>query len=370
MRIAFLLHSMLRSGGNLATLLLADRMMRRGHEVEIVVQERFFPIVLDHVGFERVPPARFLDEPAALSGFDWALTNWWECAYRLEGLGARAFGLLRHGDEERLYDPVGRHFDLAIAALWREPGLAVFAVAPHLLEEPRREGRAVILVPNGVDHALFGAARPSLPPKLAPLRVLVEGPLDAPHKRTRETLALLGSIDGLEIVHVAADGSALGESVAAHTFGPLAHSELAGVMASCDLLVKLSSLEAAPMPVQEMAAAGKPTIVSAFPGAGFSVLDGETGLVVPLTGGDGAARAAIERCRDDRALRERLGAAARGRSLGFTWERSAEALEAGLIDLLPGSPPRLAHLARFRPSYEATLHLWVRDETRKMQDLG
>jgi glycosyltransferase involved in cell wall biosynthesis len=55
------------------------------------------------------------------------------------------------------------------------------------------------------------------------------------------------------------------------------------------------------------------------------IADGETGLLVPV--GDAAAlRSAIERLLGDRALRERLGDAARARVEGFcSWPRVTDA---------------------------------------------
>jgi len=67
----------------------------------------------------------------------------------------------------------------------------------------------------------------------------------------------------------------------------------------------------------ETAAAGKPIVASDIGGLGDVVVDGETGLLVAP--GDPAALAAgIERLVGDAGLRERLGAAARGRAADFS----------------------------------------------------
>jgi glycosyltransferase involved in cell wall biosynthesis len=72
----------------------------------------------------------------------------------------------------------------------------------------------------------------------------------------------------------------------------------------------------------EAAACGTPTIASDSPGLRDSVLDGETGFLVP----HGDIEALADRIRaviEDRTLRERLGRRARAFAEGFTWDRAA-----------------------------------------------
>ena len=76
----------------------------------------------------------------------------------------------------------------------------------------------------------------------------------------------------------------------------------------------------------EAAACGTPTIASDAPGLRDSVVDGETGFLVP----HGDVRALAERIRTlagDDELRERLGRNARVFSEGFTWDRAADETE-------------------------------------------
>jgi glycosyltransferase involved in cell wall biosynthesis len=67
----------------------------------------------------------------------------------------------------------------------------------------------------------------------------------------------------------------------------------------------------------ETAAAGKPIVASDIGGLGDVVVDGETGLLVP-PGNPDALRSAIERLIAEADLRDRLGAAARGRAADFS----------------------------------------------------
>jgi glycosyltransferase involved in cell wall biosynthesis len=88
-----------------------------------------------------------------------------------------------------------------------------------------------------------------------------------------------------------------------------------------DLAVHASDAEGLPNAVLEAAAAGRAIVATAAGGTGEIVLDGQTGLLVPV--GDRAALAAgIVRLARDPELRARLGAAARERAASqFGMER-------------------------------------------------
>jgi glycosyltransferase involved in cell wall biosynthesis len=80
----------------------------------------------------------------------------------------------------------------------------------------------------------------------------------------------------------------------------------------------------------EAAACGTPTVASDSPGLRDSVLDGETGFLVPH--GDVTALAErIRRVLQDPALRDELGRRARHFATRFTWDRAAEGTESFLL---------------------------------------
>ena len=86
--------------------------------------------------------------------------------------------------------------------------------------------------------------------------------------------------------------------------------DMAGLLASVDVVVLPSYREGLPRTLVEAAACGLPLITTDVPGCREVVSDGVDGLLVPR--GDGAALArAIRRLREDPELAQRLGAAAR-----------------------------------------------------------
>lgn len=77
----------------------------------------------------------------------------------------------------------------------------------------------------------------------------------------------------------------------------------------------------------EYMAAGCAVLASDLPSTAEVVRDGETALLVP-PGDSAALAAAIRRLRDDPALRERLGAAARREAQHYTWDARAARIRA------------------------------------------
>jgi len=89
--------------------------------------------------------------------------------------------------------------------------------------------------------------------------------------------------------------------------------DVPGVLASADVFVLSSRSEGFPVSILEAMAAGLPVVATDVGGVAESVIDGETGLLVP-PGDPGALASALDRLLADSALRLRLGAAGRERA--------------------------------------------------------
>ena len=107
--------------------------------------------------------------------------------------------------------------------------------------------------------------------------------------------------------------------------GAVPHSELAEAYGQADLLVNASLTDTFPMPILEAMACGVPAVATDVGGAVESVVEGETGLLVPSDDPDVLAEA-VGRLLDDPALRHRMGEAGHRRAPRFTWEKTVEAL--------------------------------------------
>ena len=85
------------------------------------------------------------------------------------------------------------------------------------------------------------------------------------------------------------------------------------MLASADLFVLSTRSEGFPVSILEAMAAGLPVVATDVGGVAESVVDGETGLLVP-SGDSGALASALDRLLSDSGLRRRLGTAGRERA--------------------------------------------------------
>lgn len=360
MHAVFFLHGNIRAGANLVMLRHAVH-LAGAHRVSVVFQHDWFPLDISFVPGHEVLAPVLLRDYAEAGPADIAITNWWTCAFDFPLISARRYAYYRHGDERALYPtPV---FEALLGWIDRER-FAWLCVNEHLAAPLRRAGHDVLVLPPGVDVARFRDAAPALPPCAKVLRVLVEGPLDAPHKRTGATLDMLRGVGGIEIVHFSADG-ARPEGID-HALGAVPHGDVAGIAASCDLIVKLGAVESFGMPILEQFAAGGTAVVTAHPGQDQLIASGRNALSVDVGDPFEPARAALLGLMADpdrlRALRQGAQAtAARFDWLGlhqdFAAFLDAQVSEGDAIQALPVAEA-------YRSCLAAVIDLWARDAAR------
>jgi glycosyltransferase involved in cell wall biosynthesis len=124
------------------------------------------------------------------------------------------------------------------------------------------------------------------------------------------------------------DAARLGVEGDLELTGRVSREERDRRMEAATALLMASVREGWGLVVTEAGARGTPAIVYDVPGLRDAVRDCDTGLVVPPE--PRAMAAAMRRLADDPRLRRRLGRSAAAWSLGFTFDRSAAALRAGL----------------------------------------
>ena len=89
----------------------------------------------------------------------------------------------------------------------------------------------------------------------------------------------------------------------------------------------------------EAAGCGTPTVASDSPGLRESVVDGETGLLVPH-GDVGRLAAALREIATNRERTRSMGVAAHEFATRFTWDRAADLTDRHLHHVVSGAPPR------------------------------
>lgn len=204
----------------------------------------------------------------------------------------------------------GRRRGAGLAMLATVPR-AVFAVnlvlAKRLASLLRRD---VFYTPNGVDTEFF---QPAVPPSSSPLRVGWAGSLmnhGATHRGVQEFIApAVAAVEGAELCLAAREDRWRNEE------------EMREFYQSLHVYVCASRSEGTPNPCLEAAACGVPVVTTAVGNMPEFIRDGENGFLVARDVDEIAAR--LRLLRDDPALRERMGRAARATATQWDWGTQA-----------------------------------------------
>jgi len=230
-----------------------------------------------------------------------------------------------------------------LARVWRGPGLAMLSRLPravfanNLMLARRLEaslGREVFYTPNGVDTRFFHPA--TAPPPPSPLRVGWAGSLtnhSSVHRGVHEFIApAVAAVEGAEIC-LAAREHRLRDA-----------EEMREFYRSLHVYVCASGSEGTPNPCLEAAACGVPVVTTPVGNMPEFIRDGDNGFFVTRDVAEIADR--LRRLRDEPALRERMGRAARAAAEAWDWRhqapRYAEMFEAVLDGRVPGPDQRTA----------------------------
>jgi phosphatidylinositol alpha-1,6-mannosyltransferase len=246
---------------------------------------------------------------------------------------------------ERRYGALYPVLTPAIKAIWRG--------ADRLVAKCRGEadmidavlpGLPIELVPNGVELAAFPAAPIA---DGGPLRVICVARLIERKGQHHLLAAVRRLVDqGVDVrVELVGEGDALdanrrmsrelGIADRVTFAGYVPREEIAARYAAAHAFVLPSYNEGMSVATLEAMAAGLPTVVTRTGGTAELVEDGVTGFVFAWADVDALA-AHLRRLAADRDLARRMGAAARLRARGFTWDAAAERYLAMFDELAPG----------------------------------
>lgn len=140
-------------------------------------------------------------------------------------------------------------------------------------------------------------------------------------------LAIAGAGDHKPVLEALAHSLDLGERV--KFLGFISEAQKVSLLRNAWVLAFTSPKEGWGITNLEAAACATPVVASSSPGLRESVVDGETGFLVPH-GDLPALVRALNRITSDRALVDRLGAAGRSFAERFTWDAAADQTEAHL----------------------------------------
>lgn len=311
-----------------------ERVRARGVEVEVVspTQFRHFAIAYGSgiVGNLRARPWLGLFVPAMLAAFTRAARRaahdadlvhaHWLPTGAVALATRKPFVLTLHGTDVEL---ALRMPSLARQVVRR--ARLVICPSRTLAGAARRLGaRDVRVIPTGVE------IRDATDTEAEPPEVLFAGRLSA----EKGILELVSAFRGLNDARLVVAGDGPLRDAVPGALGWVPPDTLHSLYARAAVVACPSRREGFGVVCAEAMAHGKPVVAGAVGGLLDLVVDGETGLLVPPSDAE-ALRSALERLLNDRALRRRLGDAARERARReFSWEATTDATLAAYADVV------------------------------------
>jgi glycosyltransferase involved in cell wall biosynthesis len=317
-RIAFVIPDLDISGGVSVAVSHARTALNAGHDVTVAVSD-WDPNVA--ATMEGISTISFVE--AARGEYDLAVASWWQDVLRLSQLPAAEQIQFVQAPEDLLYQPGDPSLDL-VRRLYRVP-ISTITIANWLAERLQTHyGRnRPVVVRNGVSKTVFRPDGPFVAPRTSNrLRVLVEGALGVWNKNVLPALRVSRSnADETWLLTPTPVGPIAGVH---RVFSHISPSEVAAVYRSCDVVLKLSTVEGFAMPPLEMFHCGGTSVVFGTPGPTEYAEHGRNALIAPV-GDFRAAGECLSALRSDRALLERLKAGAL--ATADAWPSESEAGE-------------------------------------------
>lgn len=350
-KIAFLLGVPEINGGTYVVFEHAVRLKRKGNRVFIVTHE---PIAPERYAWH--PDAQKLEWVtfAGVAGdrFDFAVATWWQSALHLGLIRADTYLYFVQSIETRFFPPDDRiAFEAAFnkhlaESTYRLP-LPVITEARWIrryLQE--RYGHDAQLVRNGIRKEIYtGKGFCHAPRQHGRLRVLVEGPIGVAYKNVTLAVSLSRRSEADEVWLLTSSAVDALEGVD-RVFSQVPIGETPPIYRSCDVLVKLSTVEGMFGPPLEMFHCGGTAVVFAVTGHDEYIRHDVNSLVVPAGDGDGVVDG-LNRLKRQPDLLERLKQGARETAQKWPdWETASAAFENALAGFSGITWPDRSYLCR------------------------
>ena len=324
-KICFLVGSMSISGGTYVIVQHAAYLQDRGYEVTLAVQEPFTAQTL--VWHDRTSRLRCLPIDAAKSEmFDLVIATWWKTALELHHFKAPRYAYFVQSIESRFYPLAEVPLRSLVDSTYRLPGTYVTEATWIKDYLATTYGHEVTLVRNGIRKDLYRTTGPLMAPRDTNRqpRVLIEGHFGVSFKNTALGVRLAREA-GAKDIWVLTGSPVKWLPGVSRVFSRVPMNVTPEIYRSCDILIKLSTVEGMFGPPLEIFHCGGTAIVFDVTGHDEYIVEGENACVVRRGDMDGVVTT-LRRLLNDRVELTRLQAGALQTAEGWvSWDESSAA---------------------------------------------
>jgi hypothetical protein len=342
MKIVFLVPSLRLSGGLGVVVEHGSRLARdHGFDVTMAITHHVDDESWAYSGLEEVRVASISD----LGGeqFDLAIATWWDTVAHLCSVSAKRTAYFVQSLEDRFFEPTDPQSTLA--GLTYRLGLPVVTEARWIAQVFRDLDPSLpcYVVRNGINKSLFPLAETIDDRPDGPLRILIEGNPGDRIKGVGDALAAVRAmVEPATVTAVAAQG---GSMDGVEFRRSLTQPELSNLMASSDVLLKLSRVEGMSGPPLEAFHRGATAVLTPVTGHDEYTHHGWNALVAGWDDVRGTARL-LDLLSRDRALLLRLRRNALTTATAWPdWDDSAAEMAVALRAISEGPGPDMAQIA-------------------------
>lgn len=335
-RICFLVGSMAISGGTYVIVQHAAYLHDQGYDVTLAVQEPFTAQTLawhDQASRLRCVPI----EAAQSETFDLVIATWWKTAFELRHFNAPRYAYFVQSIESRFYPDTEAPLRTLVDATYQLP-CAYVTEATWIRDHLKTNyGHDVALVRNGIRKDVYRTTGPVMAPRdpNRQPRVLVEGHFGVSFKNTALAVRLAREA-GAKDIWVLTGSPVKWVPGVSRVFSRVPMNVTPQIYRSCDILIKLSTVEGMFGPPLEIFHCGGTAIVFDVTGHDEYIVDGQNACVVRRGDMDGVV-ATLRRLLDDRAELAKLQAGALKTAEAWaSWDESSAAFRDWVESALAG----------------------------------
>jgi O-antigen biosynthesis protein len=333
-KIVYILFSNLVCGGHIQALQHVNRLIDRGHEVSVCLLDESVEVSESFSWFPNFC-AKVLHPQNFPENVDISVATYWATAIPSLNMPSKHKVYFVQLDETLFFDDPAVKSRVALTYLCN---FTYITEARWVVDWLKNSfGHDAEYIPKGFDEKTVHPVEPIQPKKEGKFRILIEGSIAAPFKRVREALEVCKDFD-CEVWCISNYGEFPPDIKIDRVFSQVNFNDMKYIYSSCDILLKLSSVEGVFGPPLEMMACGGVCIVSDVKGHDEYIHHEHNALVVP--GGDvDLAKQALKRLMFDKELFKHLQHNGALTARSMKWDASIDKLEnlfARLVSLSPG----------------------------------